>query len=103
MTEYICQADGCSEKQEIDRKDRAVEKGWRFDIFQIQGTLYMYALCGEHKEDHDIPDFQDIYDFHSTEEVNKMKKELTEIKTKNATDSFVMDSSGGKSRSLDQY
>lgn len=103
MTVYKCMKDGCETEEKYSRRDRATSNGWRFNLFQIDGQLYMYSLCKEHKEEEDIPDFQEIYDYHDEEEIEEMKNQLIEIESPklNRRNKGVIDSAGGKSHSLD--
>lgn len=75
-----CVSEDCSKEEEYRSRSKAAKDGWIFNDFAIDGNLYRYGLCEEHKQTEEIPEFDVIYDYTDRQEIEKMKEELVLVK-----------------------
>lgn len=101
-----CMDDNCEKIETYPSRASAVKDGWRWDEFEIDGGLYRYGYCKDHKEENRIPNFEEDYDYHSGEDVEEMKERLMKVENAGRPQGRkpgTIDASGGKSQTLDQF
>lgn len=99
-----CKDDECDKEEKFEHRGKAEKAGWKWNELSIDGTLYRFGYCEEHKEDHSL-DFDEKFDYHDEEDIDQIKSMSTPVQNvgRNPEPSAVMDGAGGKSQSLDQF